>query len=1065
MAGSMEQDEGQRRATEGFSRPWPRLHSRMIGLALLWGLLDARELEEAQAATRGEGSEGALRWLEEKGLLSVDQIQELALEARAVTAAADEAPTARFRIPDTESILQPDAAGPASGAFRLPGRPSGAVAPDVLVSSMLAAWGPFERLRLIGEGGMARIFRAHDPRLRRPVALKILRRDDPELHQRFIHEAQAQALVEHEHVCRIFEAGEIEGQAYIAMQLIQGETLKSALTRLDTEGKARLMVQVCEGVHAAHRRGLIHRDLKPANLMMEQDEDGQLRAYVLDFGLARQAVAGKGMTATGFVMGTVVYMSPEQARGETETMDRRADVYSLGATLYELLTGLPPHGSAEGMDALRKILYEEPLAPRKRNAEVPRDLETIVLKCLEKDPARRYDTARALGDDLQRWLEGEPIRARPISSRERLERFARRNKVAVGVGAVALLAVIVAGSVAVRSRLQASAQARWAQHFGQEAERLESLMRYGKLLPPHDIRRERRVVEARLQSLEREIAGAGSLAKGPGAYAVGRTWLALGDAKQARSHLQRALDAGFAGAEVKYALGRACGVLYQQELEEAQRIPEPDARKARLRELEQGLKAEALALLRAGRGSELEPPEYQDGQLALVDGRYQDAIKHAQTAFEKAPWFFEAKRLEAEAMLAGARNEGTPREAIEVLRRTEEIVVFARRIAPSDAGLIELDSSRRHDLLGRLIRDAAPIQEVIESQDRTSLLWLTVEPWNPLPLLRKAVAHAEMARSVSRLRGGTSDWISLAKEDLDSAKARSPLTAEICLAEISVLRVEANLQEMRGLDSRDTIQAAIDIGKRGRAIAPASVGMNLALLRAYVQLIETLSARGADASGVFPEARDLAVDLSRRYPGVATYPGALGMILVEMASADSLRGRNPRGLLDEAVQHLQSANRLSPQNPSHMYALANAFLVKADLSTGSMEGAQKDLDSAEGLYRKLVKGSPGNPHYCIGLAMALEQKARNLVQARQNPMRELHEARALLETALSSIPGHPLVALVHARLDIIESHRPDVERDRARALSRRALDSLTRLSRLKPGDPSVAKALAEARAS
>lgn len=1047
----------------GYSRPWPRLHSRMIGLALLWGFIDARDLEEAQSATSGQGSEGALRWLEAKGLLTADQVQELALEARAVTTAPDEAPTSRFRIPDTESILQPDLEGPASGAFRLPGRPSGAVAPDVLVSSTLTAWGPFERLRLIGEGGMARIFRAHDPRLRRPVALKILRRDDPELHQRFIHEAQAQALVEHEHVCRIFEAGEIEGQAYIAMQLIQGETLKAALTRLDLREKAQLMVQVCEGVHAAHRRGLIHRDLKPANLMVEQDEDGQLRAYVLDFGLARQAIAGKGMTATGFVMGTVVYMSPEQARGETETMDRRADVYSLGASLYELLTGLPPHGSAEGMEALRKILYEEPVAPRKRNPEVPRDLETIALKCLEKDPARRYDTARALGDDLQRWLEGEPIRARPISARERVGRFARRNKLAVGVAAAALLAVLVAGTIAARSRLQASAQARWAQHFGQEAERLESLMRYGKLLPPHDIRRERRVVEARLKALEREIAGAGGLAKGPGAYAVGRTWLALGDARQARAYLQRALDAGFTGAEVKYALGRACGVLYQQELEDAQRIPEPDARKARIRELERGLKAEAIALLKAGRGSELEPPEYQEGQLALVDGRYQDAIRHARAAFEKAPWFYEAKRLEAEAAIAAARSEASPAHALESLTNSGPLLSSAREIAPSDSGLIDLDSSRWYDILGRRIRESVDIRDAVDAQIRLAEDWRRLEPANPAPLVRLAIAHAEMSRYLTRTGGEGASWLQRADSLLASIKQAGTYSPEISQAEVAVLRVAATQMENRGMDPVPTLMAAINAGQRGRALAPASVGMNLALLRTYVQLIESMTSRGEDCSKVFPEARLLAQELMEKYPDVATYPGAFGMVLVEMASAVAQQGGDPRPLLDEAIPKLELAMKLGPQNSSHAYALANAFLVRSESLERAHADNSRDILAARKIYSELSMKSPGNPYFMLGVTLSYEQEAKAVLGRGKSPVSLLQAAREELGKCERAIPSYWMLKLVRARLDLIESDYLSLSGSTDPGLRRRVQEILSRLAKERPSDPAIQRALEQAK--
>ncbi|MBK8725234.1 MAG: serine/threonine protein kinase [Holophagaceae bacterium] len=999
----MAEDKAQSQAP--WQPPEPGLEGRMLGLALVWGLLDPADLREAHAEAATDDSAGLLAWLADRGLLTPDQLEEMEAEARHVAMAADAAPTARYRIPDTESVLLPDAGGPPSGAFRLPGRPSGATAPDVLVSSSLPEWGPYERLRLIGEGGMARIFKAFDPRLRRQVAIKVLRRDEPELLQRFMNEAQAQALVEHEHVCRIFETGDIGGQAYIAMQLIQGQTFKAAITTASLREKAELMAQACEGVHAAHRRGLIHRDLKPANLMVERDEDGKGKAYVLDFGLARSALAGKGLTATGFVMGTVVYMSPEQARGEVDTMDRRADVYSLGASFYELLTGCPPYGSAEGLDALRKIIYEEPPAPRKRDGRIPEDLETITLKCLEKDPARRYDSARALGDDLQRWLDGDPIMARPLSRRERLVRFASRNKLVVGIAAGALVAVLLAGGVALTSRIQSAARARWAQHFGQEAERLESLMRYGKLLPPHDIRRERRAVEERLRAMEREIAGAGRVAQGPGAYAIGRTWLALGDPAKAREHLQRAREKGFEGPEVVYALGRAFGLLYQRELIEAQLIPEPDARKARLKELETGLKREALALLRSGRGSELEPAEYQEGHLALVDGRHQDAVRLARSAFARAPWFFEAKRLEVEGLLAAARAEVEPSQAAGKLRAAGEQLAIARSIAPSDPGLLDLESLRCHDLLGRIVREALEPSNIVQAQAQVCQAWEVVEPGNPEPPIRLAIALSEMARFTERRPGPTGDWMAQAEAQLENAKRLDPNKAELYIAEGSILRIKARTEESTGHDPVPMLQQAVAAARNARRLAPSSINANLTLLRTYVHLLETLSARGADCSQVYPEARTTAEDLMRRYPDVATYPGLFGAIQVEMASSEVQQGRDPRAYIRDAIPRLELARKLNPQNPAHAYSLANAYLVLAERNGKEGVDPRKDLRLALGLYEALIRQTPGNPYYLVGGAMALELESRWLIARMETPTTQIRAARDYLGRAEASLPA------------------------------------------------------------
>ncbi len=1035
------------------------LEARMLGLGLLWGFLDAQDLKEAPAALGSRDATGVISWLEAKGLLTPEQVSEMELEARTVAVPADAAPTSRYRIPDTESLLASGEGGPPSGAYRIPGRPTGATAPDVLVSSSLPAWGPYERLRLIGEGGMARIFRAFDPRLRRPVAIKILRRDDPELLQRFMQEAQSQALVEHEHVCRIFETGDIGGQAYIAMQLIQGETFKASITKLSMREKAELMTQVCEGVHAAHRRGLIHRDLKPANLMVEPDEDGKAKAYVLDFGLARSALAGKGMTATGFVMGTVVYMSPEQARGEVETMDRRADVYALGATFYELLCGCPPYGLAEGMDALRKIIYEEPLPPRKRYAGIPEDLETIILKCLEKDPARRYDTARALGDDLQRWLDGDPIMARPLSRRERLLRLAARNKLAVGIGAGALVAVLLAGGIAINRRLQSAARARWAQHFGQEAERLESLMRYGKLLPPHDIRRERRAVEERMRVMEREIAGAGGIAQGPGAYALGRTWLALGDAAKARGYLQRANEAGFKGPEVNYALGRACGLLYQQELEEAQRIPEPDARKARIRELEQGLKAEALALLKSGRGSDLEPPEFQEGQLALVDGRHEDAIRQARTAFDHAPWFFEAKRLEAEGQLAAARVELDQQVAKVRLQQTVETIETARIIAPSDPAVLELESNRCHALLGLDVRAAADPKSAVTEQVSLCKVWEFVEPQNPKPIVRSAIAAAEMSRFNTHNSALREYWMRLAKRYLEKAQRLESTNTEVLSAGVSLLRIQARQDEQAGKDPIPTLEQAVRLARRARERSPTSVTVNLQLLRSYAVLLGVLIDRGVDLGSTYTEAEKVANELMVRYPDVATYPAAFGLLQVERANADAQKGKDPRPLIADAIPKLELARRLNPQDLAHAYGVANARLVRAEYESTLGRDSGLDIQICKKIYRELTERESAYPHYHIGLVMALELEAREKHRKQLDPRELISEARSRLTRIDQVLPNYWMSNVIRARLDVLEGVCLFKRPHDSKIFFDRAGRNLDQLSRVRPNQPEIKMAL------
>jgi tRNA A-37 threonylcarbamoyl transferase component Bud32 len=309
----------------------------------------------------------------------------------------------------------------------------------------------YEILEELGRGGMGVVYKARQLGLDRIVALKTIlprgtKRDEQT--RRFLQEAKAMALLQHPGVVQIHEIGDSEGRPYLVMEYVGGGTLseKLAAKPMPPQSAGDLVSRLARAVSAAHERGVIHRDLKPSNILLTAEG----MPKIADFGLAKWFATPADVTETGHPLGTPSYMAPEQISSQRGPLGPTVDVYALGTILYELLTGHPPFLADNPLDTLQLVLSQEPVAPRRWQPKTPRDLETICLKCLEKDPRRRYATAQALADDLDRFLAGAPIEARPVSTLERGWRWAHTHRsvaALIGLALVATLTLLVVISV------------------------------------------------------------------------------------------------------------------------------------------------------------------------------------------------------------------------------------------------------------------------------------------------------------------------------------------------------------------------------------------------------------------------------------------------------------------------------------------------------------------------------------------------------------------------------------------------------------------------------------------
>ncbi|MFM9964462.1 MAG: bifunctional serine/threonine-protein kinase/formylglycine-generating enzyme family protein [Planctomycetaceae bacterium] len=347
----------------------------------------------------------------------------------------------RPHFTDTTSVRHPrlsdNAAEEDSDSFRID-----KTEPGTRLSS--GEFSHYELLGIIGEGQFGTVWRAKDQRLDRIVALKLPRLENWNEHARtmFLREARAAATLEHPHIVRVHAIEQIDGdQLGIVSQFIVGRTLFEILQdrRLTFSESTQLLATVAEAVHFGHEAGVIHRDLKPSNILV--DLAGQ--PHVSDFGLAKWGGDKTSLTEPGLIVGTPAYMSPEQAGGNSHDVDRRSDVYSLGVLFYEMLVGKPPFDGNSTL-LLHQVQRQAPKPPRSHNEAIPRDLETICLKCLAKAPDERYGTARELADDLRRFLAGEPITARFVSVAERGVSWARRNRTLATSFAMAAISTVAA---------------------------------------------------------------------------------------------------------------------------------------------------------------------------------------------------------------------------------------------------------------------------------------------------------------------------------------------------------------------------------------------------------------------------------------------------------------------------------------------------------------------------------------------------------------------------------------------------------------------------------------------
>ena len=909
-------------------------------------------------------------------------------------------------------------------------------------------WDRYEFLGFLGQGGMGMVFHCRDRRLGREVAIKFVRIEDERHLQRFMAEARAQARVDHEHVCKVFEVGEVEGKVFISMQHIAGRSLDVASEYLSLEQKVVVLRDAALGLQEAHRVGIIHRDLKPSNIMVEPTADGSLRTFVMDFGLAR--AWNQDVTETGSVLGTPAFMSPEQARGEVSRLDRRTDVYSLGATLYHVATGRFPVSGSNPLEILSAIASTDVEPMRTAGLDIPKDLEAITLKCLEKDRSKRYDSAKSLADDLERFLAGDPVLARPTGLWYRIQRRLMKHKQLAAIGAAALLVVILALGAAIRTRREAGRRERLVQRFTESMSRIESMARFSALSPPHDIRPDLAAIQAHMAQLQLDMVQTGSLANGPGHYALGRGFLTLDDREKAREHLQMAWDAGFREPRVAYSLAVVLGREYQEKLLEAEQIAAAEPREARIKGIETALRAPALAFLKQARGGDAPSPLYLAALMAFYEGRLDEALAQLKSLGGELPWYYEAPLLRGSLLQARAWKHWNQGD-----RDAAHADFDAGRTALAEAAACGRSAPGVHAARAGLEVNALIMEKYGQGQ---------VEP--------------------VFTRGNAA---------VSTALAIQPDHAPSLILQSALLGHYAEFLQQRGKRADELVHQAVAAANKAVQAGPARIDARIALGKAYYLWGSALAERGLDPSdplgkglqaleSLTPEKRDYTVE------------NHLGLIHQTWSDDAASRGQDPSSHLSGAIEAYQRATRMAPQLLPAWINLGTclqqrAILVGAVDPEGDLQAALQVLGRAHALnpkhfvpyfvegkvlstlaLRKRDRGedpepdllrsaeahrlgiaiNPGIPNLHNGAGLAQLEWARTLWDSGRDPHPALARAEASYRRAIAVAPDQALAYCNLGDLLVWKARYPGVMA--ARATLREAEAALRQALRISPQD-------------
>lgn len=837
--------------------------------------------------------------------------------------------------------------------------------------------GPYRITKILGKGGMGKVYLAYDETLQRQVAIKVLRVEDDELARRFVLEARMQAQVDHEHVCQVYEIGDCEGKPYIAMQYIKGAPLHSAQKDLSLEQKLIVVQAICEALHAAHQNGLIHRDVKPGNIMIERKDDGRLKPYIMDFGLAREQRTSS-LTMTGALLGTPSYMSPEQAQGRNELLDRRTDVYSLGVSLYELVCGSLPFSAESTAEVLVKILHEEAPPPRKVLPSIPRDLETIILTAIEKEPHLRYQSALAFGEDIKRFLDGDPITARPLGLGYRLQKKVRKNKLLSSVITLATITCSIFLSLWVNEMWQLEKKTALAQQFGHEVSEIEAILRYAYLTPLHNTEKIRQRLSDVISHIKEQMVLLGPIADGPGHYALGKVYFALEDFEKAKEEFTYAQNAGNSSPEIALYFGQTLGKLYQLAMNRIRVIQDAQQRASEEKKVDEKYRIPAGQYLLKGQQSSLLSSDYVAALLAYYKNDRDKAYVLAEEAVQTIPWLYEAYLLQSTIVIdqaLEARFAGEYDRAEIRFKTAAALLDKAAEIGESDPAVYRLFCRMYKWWMYFVVYDTAGDPEsIIQAMQKQFEKTIISNPQEIEARTDLAESYRLFAESRMNRRENPLDILELSAEMAQSALNINEEDPE-ALHHLGNARGLAAFYEFRmtGETSSTMINDAVKALEKATTIAPQDYRIQLDLGNMYSFLGEITASKDKNPLPHWQRSEKAFLESSRLAPRYTFAYNNLGLCYLRIAQWKTKNDVEPTRELEQAIAALKKAISI---NPNFAYAMVNQAEAHLLLARWQLKN---NVDCAESLQNVIDSAKQAlSLNKELGFVQETIEKARGL---------------------------------------------------------------------------------------